>query len=111
MGIGRTILAVVVAVSVAMLPVAGGATLNTKSSEMSVSEPMHDCCPDHDKPCDRTIDDCTSMAACALKCCNFTGSFFSELVLPPIPASTVPVLVTGAVHSQSGSPPFRPPRV
>ena len=111
MRIARTILALLIAASVAMLPAVAGAALKVKSmetAEMSVSEPMHDCCP---HPCDKTIEDCLSMAACALKCFGFAPTSFSQLAHPLMLASTMPDFASGVLHSQTGHPPFRPPRV
>jgi hypothetical protein len=47
MGTGRTILAVLIALSVAILPAAGGVGVSVKSPEpadMSMMEDMTDCC-------------------------------------------------------------------
>src|ERR1043166_3869435 len=108
MRIARTILALLIAASVAMLPAAAGAGLKVKSTEtaeMSVSEPMDDCCP---HPCDKAVDDCLSMAACA--CFGFATTSFSQLVYPSVLASMMPAFASGVFHSQTGHPPFRPPR-
>ena len=114
MGIARTIVAVLVAVAVAMLPVASGAAFKLKSAdttEMSASEPMHDCCPNAGSPCEKAMDDCGSMATCALTCCSYVGDFSSPLVYPLMLADVMPWLPSGALRSQIGNPPFRPPRV
>jgi len=110
--IARTIFAVLIAVSVAMLPAASGAAFKLKPtdmtaiSDMSVSEPMDECCP---HPCDKAVDDCLSMAACA--CFGFATTSFSQLVHPLVLASMIPEFAGGVFHSQAGHPPFRPPRV
>jgi hypothetical protein len=107
--IARTILALLIAASVAMLPAAAGAgpkVKSTETAEMSVSEPMDDCCP---HPCDKAVDDCLSMAACV--CFGFATASFSQLVYPSAPASVMPAFASGVFHSQTGHPPFRPPRV
>ena len=60
MNIGRTILALLIALSVAMLPAAGGASVAVKSgdaTEMSAMEDM-DCCPPKVNPCDKGMNDC-----------------------------------------------------
>jgi hypothetical protein len=69
MSIGRTILALVVAMSVALLPAAAGAGVSVKSpvqADMSAMEDMHDCCPKAN-PCDKAMDDCGTMATCVLQ--------------------------------------------
>jgi hypothetical protein len=108
--IARTIFAVLIGVSVAMLPAATGAAFKLNPTDMTaisdmVSEPMGDCCP---HPCDKAVDDCLSMAACA--CFGFATTSFSQLVYPFVLASMMPAFAGGVFHSQTGHPPFRPPR-
>jgi len=113
MAIVRTILATLIALSVAMLPAAGGAAFTLKAqdaAEMSATEPMHDCCPPKANPCDKSADDCASMAACAMKCFGYSVTI-SPLVYLPTHADTVSPFESRDFHSQSGSPPFRPPRL
>lgn len=112
MSVGRTILALLVALSVAMLPAAAGAGVSVKSpaqADMSAMEDMHDCCPKAN-PCDKAMDDCGTMATCALKCFSFTTSS-SIIVFPSICATMTAAFVGNPFSSQMGSPPFRPPRV
>jgi len=118
MGIGRTILALLVALSVAMLPPAAGAGVSAKSphqadmsttEDMSMPEDMHDCCPPTN-PCDHAMDNCGSMATCALKCFSFAGTSFSIVVFPSTFARMIAPLERNPFSSQMGTPPFRPPR-
>lgn len=118
MRFARITLAMLIALSVAMLPAAGIAAFKPKSSatdmqgmEMSASQPMHDCCPGEVSPGDKAMDDCGSMAACALKCFSYAGGVWSPLGYSLKLAELVPPCQSDAVHSQIGSPPFRPPRV
>ena len=110
--IGRTILALLICVSVAMLPVAGGIAAPADAS--SISEVMisaHDCC-DHDgMPVDKMIKDCQAAAGCASKCFSLYGVIVSSPIthLPVIAADDS--LVTKTFRPQIGSLPFRPPRV
>src|SRR5438105_3267378 len=125
--IGRSALAFLVAVAVAMLPVAGNAMLRASATGMSVAgDPGHesaimdhdevsaadmemDCCPhqgDHSK---KALDGCAAMAACGL---CFTMAMSSDplilfLFVPPDPG---PAFVSYTHRSQPGHPPFRPPR-
>src|SRR5260221_14019775 len=72
----RTILAILIAASVAMLPMGGGFGFKLKSqdaTEISAVEPTHECCPPAANPCDKTMDDCASMAACTTKCFGYSG--------------------------------------
>jgi hypothetical protein len=110
MSICRTILALLIAVSVATLPIAGGAASIAQTDNMSMSEPMVDC--DHPvMPCHKAMDDCRSMAACALKCFNFSGTSFSILSFPVALNERMPAFADGPFRPQTSSPPFRPPRV
>ena len=113
MRIARTILALLITLSVALLPAAGGAGLASKSAdtiEMSAMEDM-DCCPHKANPCDR-MGGCTSMATCALHCFTFAVSSAPLPFVDPLTlADNMPVLQDDDVPSQSGIPPFRPPRV
>jgi len=114
MGIARTIVALLVAVSVAVLPAVGGAGLKPRpmqSAEVSVVEPMHDCCPPAMNPCDKASNDGACMAACASACFTFAGGASAPLVHPLRLTDMLPSSETGAFHSQVASPPFRPPRV
>jgi hypothetical protein len=113
MRLARTIMAMLVAFSVAALPFAGGAASAEKAAELSSSDVMHDCC-DHDSPCDdasKAVNDCASMAACAAKCFGYAGSALSHVRFVPIRSTLQPVRDSGLVVSQIGNPPFRPPRV
>jgi hypothetical protein len=108
MHLARIILAFVIALSVAMLPAAAGTGVAVKSAEMSDMPAMdHDCCPPKADPC----ANCTSMAACALKCFGFSDTAYSIVAFPSIPASLDPPFESNSFRSQIGSPPFRPPRV
>jgi hypothetical protein len=112
MGIGRTILALVIALSVAMLPAAGGAGVKSPESvDMSMMEDMTDCCPHKANPCEKAMDDCAAMATCVLKCFNFAGTLSSIIVFPSACAKMATFFANNPFSSQTGSPPFRPPRV
>ena len=126
MSIGRTILALLISLSVAMLPVAAGAGVNSKSPDradmsvtedmsmthdMSMTEDMHDCCPPMANPCDHAMDDCGSMAGCVLKSFSFAGTSSSIIVFPAAFAKMIAPLEHDPFSSQTSTPPFRPPRV
>jgi hypothetical protein len=108
---GRIILALLVALSVALLPAAGGA--GVKSSEpagMSAMEDMPDCCPQKADPCEKAMDNCGTMATCALKCFSFAST--SSIVVFPWTFATMTIpFAANPFASQTGSPPFRPPRI
>ena len=109
----RTILALLIALSVAWLPAAGAAAFKFKShemTEMSASEPMDDCCPSAADPC-KGMPDCASMAACMVNCLSYAGGASSPSVYPVALAAVMHVFESGILHSQTTNPPFRPPRV
>jgi hypothetical protein len=111
MNVGRTILALLIALSVAMLPAAGGAGVKSLApAGMSVMEDMPDCCPQKADPCEKAMDDCAAMATCALKCFSFAGAASSIIVFPSTFASMTIPFAANPFSSQTGSPPFRPPR-
>jgi hypothetical protein len=129
MRIGRTILALLVSLSVAILPAAGGAVALTLSASdtavpqaigvdapeqasdpMAMAEPMDDCCDHGTMPCDQGKN-CASALMCAMHCFNFTTVEGSEILFLPTVAAKVLPPADFAVPSRTGAPPFRPPRV
>ena len=119
MSIGRTILALLVALSVAMLPAAAGAGVSSKTpdqadmsmtEDVSMTEDMHDCCPPMANPCDHAMDNCGSMATCALKCFSFAGTSSEIIVFPATSVKMIAPFERNPFSSQTGAPPFRPPR-
>ena len=113
MRIGRTILVLLVALSVAILPATAEAMVGLGSmadaaADMSASEPMP-CCPEDTDHGNKGAG-CASMAACALKCFNFSAVSFVQIPFSPIPAGAISPLPRRTFVSQIGSVPFRPPR-
>src|SRR5712691_1729507 len=110
--IGRTIFALLICVSVAMLPVAGGIAAPADASSISeVVISAHDCC-DHDgMPVDKMMKDCQAAAGCASKCFSLCGVVFSSPMTHPRVTGAEPSFATENFGSQTGNPPFRPPRV
>jgi hypothetical protein len=103
--------ALLVALSVAMLPFASGVSV-PGSIDILASGSMPDGC-DHAAPGDasKAGGDCASMAACAAKCFNYAGTLVPETAAVPIGLSVLPIPDSDLVVSQIGNPPFRPPRV
>src|SRR5665213_3861611 len=80
--IGRTFLAIAVALSVAVMPAAAGFATGGKATEQAASATVPDCEHHHDQPNNTTqksTDGCDSMAGCALKCFTTTIVGFSSL--------------------------------
>ena len=118
MKIARTIFALLLAFSVAILPLTGStAALQVQSSEQMPAmdmgaEPMSDCCDKGPAPCDKQGKaDCASRAACALKCFTFTGSVLSGVPFPVKTADELLAISENPAPSEAGVAPFRPPRV
>jgi hypothetical protein len=112
MQVSRTILAVLVALSLAMLPLAGATAAPLKSTDHMASEVAHDCCH-HGSPCDdhaNSAGDHAARGICA-KCCSSLAAVFFADVAAPLKAA-VPAIHAGTpLPSHIASPPFRPPRV
>ena len=111
MHIGRTIFAVLVSLSVVMLPMTGGAVSSPQLVDVSASAAAHDCCPPEGPPCDKAIGGCTSMAMCGLSSFSATNASFSDLIFPLISSNAVLPVASSVLLSQTGSPPLRPPQV
>src|SRR6266849_6866405 len=96
--IGQTILTLIVAVSVAMLPIASIAGHSSQPSEtvdMSVSadtstaQGMPDCCQQGAVTCDKANSNSMSMVGCVGICCGFLVSIASPLMISPAKAETM----------------------
>ncbi len=113
MAIARTILAFVIAFSVAILPAAGAFALGSKPAMSSTNLVFteHDCCDDDGMPMTDMTKDCQAAAGCAAKCFNVYGLSSWEGVLGPLPSAPEPLLVASGLPQLFGMPPFRPPRV
>jgi hypothetical protein len=110
MAIARTLSALLIALSVALLPVASAVARTAASAEMSMSDGDHDCCPNVMPPCDMSKDGCMSMAACGL----LTSALSEPLVaiaFPLIAARAVPLPTSDALVSLASGPPLHPPQV
>jgi hypothetical protein len=121
MHVGRAILVLLLALSVAVLPMKGGAAITLKSADMSdmatsmdhMASAMEDmdCCPHKKVPTEKGIPDCcSSIATCPMNCFGFIGT--SSFTVFPLLLGSVPMaLASSPLRSQTGSPPFRPPNV
>lgn len=108
MRVVRTLLALVLGLSVAMLPAAAGFLSAPALAATHVSA-THDCCDEPAAPCETTMDQCQSMATCALKCFSFAGTALPSLAAPFVMKS-VSLPSTDVAYGLIGHPPFRPPR-
>jgi hypothetical protein len=118
----RTLIALAIAASVALLPVAGVATPAAQvmdmavalampaADEMPAAHDMSDCCPSAAAPSDQAMDNGACMAACASNVFSFLNGGVSYFVFPSVGAQVLPSLARQTFREQTGSPPFRPPR-
>jgi hypothetical protein len=123
----RTMMAFLIALSVAMLPTAGSAVSVVSSASQaesqsmfgndmamasSVSGAMDERCPDlaKTKPCDQSSDQCP-MAFCAAQLVSLasTGAFHFDFPVRIGSALLIPLDQVVSLHG--GSPPFRPPQI
>jgi hypothetical protein len=108
----RTILAVLLVLSVAMLP---GAGFVPGSADAAMATMHADCCPDS-QPCpddgNKANHDCGSAVACALKCFKYCGGAGPVAKADPVViAQLSPVLAADSHSSKSSTPPLPPPRL
>jgi hypothetical protein len=116
----RTLMALMIAASLAVQPIAGAGAMGLKSSEPAASSEMaasdgmvaamDDCCPDPGKPC-QGGDDCQSMATCAYQFSSISNVEFSRFEYMSVADAQPPILRDHAVALYDCSPPFRPSRV
>lgn len=111
MHLTRTILAVLIALSLAMLPLVGASAMGAKSADVMISDMAQDCCH-HGGTCDdhaNSVDDHAALGLCA-KCCSSLPAIFFADFIAPLDMVVAPVLATAPPPSEIGTPPFRPPR-
>jgi hypothetical protein len=107
----RTLLTFFVALSLAMLPMAGAFAVpkhEVTTSEVVVTS-AHDCCDE--SPAGPMVKECQASAGCFAKCFNFFAVMFSGATIPPPISGAVSPFASEPFCSQTASPPFRPPRV
>lgn len=112
MGIGRAILALLISLAVAMLPVGGIAASGGISSTSNLATSATDCC-DHDSMAidKMMMKDCQAAAGCASKCFSlFSMNVSSPMIHPPMTEADG-LFATEFFRPLEGNPPFRPPRV
>jgi hypothetical protein len=115
MMVGRTILAFLLAVSLALLPLAGASAFDAAAPAAAADDgtsAAHDCC--HGAPChdhqSKPAGNHASMAGCAKCCSGYLGAEVSPALAAPPEATVLFAAVDTSAPSRSGHPPFRPPR-
>jgi hypothetical protein len=118
MGFARTILAAVIAASLALLPVGGSAVAAASANKMAVTDMSSDggmpagmdCCPDETTPCNKTPDQCPFMASC-LQVVSLLAVDLAKLAVPSPRAGKASMPADHARHFPGIGPPLPPPRV
>jgi hypothetical protein len=106
----RPILIAVIALAVALLPMAGGMAL-AMPHDASSTAPQADCCPSG-KPCEKKTDGCGSMAGCVLKCFNLTVAVAAPFAVSlTLSGLEKPSFDLQGFRSPAENPPLPPPRV
>lgn len=110
MRIGRTIFALLIALSVAALPAVGMTGANAGPAGMVAADMVADmdCCPPSKAPCGMPVDQCPAYS-CA-QSITISGISAPQVVYPPAPADRMPARAGGAFHPHTNGTPFRPPR-
>jgi hypothetical protein len=102
MAFARTILAALIAISIALLPATGGAAAS-KPVKMSITNQT-------DMPCCPPPDDGNGSVACAFKCCNFIAIMFpTALALSPAAKAPLASFTEGTLRGHISSPTHPPP--
>jgi hypothetical protein len=117
MSLVRSFLSLLVAASIAVLPVIGGAAAaGFKAGSMNdmaamVAMPANDmeCCPQSGDPA-RKQDKHGCPDACAFMCFSVAGVLASNTSFPPFMATLNVGFATTLAPAHADSPPFRPPR-
>ena len=110
---GRTISAFLLALSLAMLPMAGAFAVpkdEVAASDTQVAS-AHECCDDEGMPAGHAMKECQGPAGCVAKCCKvFAVVVATAMILSPMCGMESRV-ACNLFCSHMGNPPFRPPRV
>jgi hypothetical protein len=110
MSTGRPILIALIALAVALLPMAGGMAL-AMPHDAFLTASQTDCCP-NGQPCEKKTDGCGSVAGCVLKCFSLTGAITAPVAIS-LMASALdgPAFALQSFRSPTENPPLPPPRV
>lgn len=111
---GKAILAMFIALSIAILPIASSFASGGKAVEPSISVTAPDCDHHQDLPKhkpSKSTGGCDSMADCAFKCFTTTAVGFSSIAFLPTPFTALErVAIRDNIFPHIGNLPFRPPR-
>lgn len=111
MHIRRTLLVLLIALSVATMPTRGVVALGINPTEITASATIPGCCDSQDMPCEKSVNGCPLMALCASTSVGLMGASFSDFAFPLVATDEMPSLTSFGLDSQLSNPPFRPPRI
>jgi hypothetical protein len=106
----RTVLVVLTALSVGVLPIrAGPAIAGNAAATIVATQP--DCC-DHGQPCKTNDGGCQSLPGCTLKCGSVSATIVGVALNTPLSLETarLPFLLRSLLSAPE-NPPLPPPRV
>jgi hypothetical protein len=104
MRFARTILAALIGMSIALIPVTGGSSAVTKPIAMSMANQTHmPCCPQ--------ADEGNGSVTCAFKCLDFPAVMFPTAVALTHVSDSLPSFVVDIVLHGHVSPPTHPPPI
>lgn len=112
MRLGRTIIALTIALSVALLPTRGAVSAPVKSG-MAAAAISYDCCEDHSDhgaPAGTMPDDCRAAAGCISPCFTLGEAVVAGILFERFVPDLAPVHFSKEVILRIGNLPFRPPR-
>ena len=104
----RLILAALIALSLALAPATGEATISTNPVDMTMAAnadmPCCPCCGDH--------DNFKNSVGCALKCINFVGALFPAAIVTRLclVEAAPPSFVNERLSGRATRPPTHPPQ-
>jgi hypothetical protein len=99
----RALLTALIAISVSIAPVSGGAGVSVASIEMSMPDDTNmPCCPPADSK---------ASFACSLKCFNFAGALFPTAILLPEISDRPPLPFVDETLVEHVIPPEHPPPI
>ena len=114
MRIGRTILSLLIALSLAVVPAAGAAAFSKDIDKANqgtelVATPEHDCCPHEGMPTD-AMKQCQAAAGCFAKCVGFNAVMIFGATLRPPQGGIERAYANMSFRTTPENTPFRPPR-
>jgi hypothetical protein len=114
--LGRSLLSLLVAVSMTVFPIAGAtasgfkdSSLNEAAATSAMPADEMECCPQSPDPV-RKHDDRACTASCGLMCSNIADLASAYIVFPSVTATVNLWTPTALSPQRPDSPPFRPPR-